>query len=107
MNIDRTEVITIRMISASATPTILRRIDWLNSENDFTTPRMDCGDAGEAVPSCSNDEPLRDRSKQPDLRRAPAAINQRAGQMCRARHGAVMSLNSRPGPGGGAIPTGS
>src|SRR5262245_43395690 len=52
MNIDSAEVITIRMIRPSATPTILRRIDWLNSENDLTTSRMDRGAAGEAEPSC-------------------------------------------------------
>src|SRR5262245_21853365 len=57
MNIESAEVTTIRMISASATPTILRRIDWLNRENDFTTPRMDCGEAGESEPSCFKCEP--------------------------------------------------
>src|ERR1700741_1030372 len=54
MNIDSAEMTTIRMIRPSATPTILRRIDWLNSENDFTTSRIDRGDAGEAETACFN-----------------------------------------------------
>src|ERR1700754_4919118 len=63
MYIDSAEVTTIRMISASATPTILRRIDWLNRENDFTTPRIDCGEAGGSEPSCFKYEPCaRDRN---------------------------------------------
>src|SRR5207253_767480 len=48
IKIDNAEVTIIRTIKPSATPTILRRIDWLNIENDFTTPRMDRGEAGEA-----------------------------------------------------------
>jgi hypothetical protein len=54
MNIDNAEVITIKTISPSATPTILRRIDRLKTENEFTTPRMDCGDPGEADRICFN-----------------------------------------------------
>ena len=52
MNIDRAEVITISRISPGATPTILRRIDWLNSENDLTAPRIDRGEARESGSGC-------------------------------------------------------
>ena len=50
ITIDRIEVTIIRTISPRAMPTILRRIDWLNTEKDFTTPRIDRGVADEAEP---------------------------------------------------------
>src|SRR3954468_8535845 len=83
MYIDSAAVTTIRTIRASATPTILRRIDWLNSENDFTRPRMDCGEARESEPSCFNDGPC---AKDRDSQHYDAGRFQStgAGQRCRA-----------------------
>src|SRR5215510_8712541 len=105
MNIDSAEVITIRTIRPSATPTILRRIDWLNSENDLTTSRIDRGAAGEAEPSCFKFAPCpTDRNS----RITPQADPDQRGAMPRTvERCAVTSINSRAGPGGGAIPTAS
>src|SRR5438552_1088201 len=102
MNIDSADVITIRMISPSDTPTILRRIDWLNRENDFTISRMDRGEAGEAGSSCFKYEPCATNRNSEDYAagrsRSPSRSCDPAHRHGARSHRLVAELNQAAAP---------